>query len=135
MSKKVTSVSIDEALAKRLEHDEHVNASGLFNQFLKEYYSTGSADGLELRLQQVEREIDETKADLERLEDERDRLLEMKEQRDEDREPELEEALDVLASIPDEKLGPKNPAVMNHANSLGIAPQRLAEKAKGQPAD
>lgn len=135
MSKTVTSVSIDEAMAKRLEHDEHVNASGLFNQFLKEYYAAGSADGLDIRVQQLNREIDKKEDEIQRLEEERDRLLEMKEQRDEDRAPELDEALDVLGSIPDQKLGPKNPAVVNHANSLGMAPRKLAEKAKGQPVD
>jgi len=135
MSKKVTSVSIDEELGRRLENDDHVNASGLFNQFLKEYYATGSVDGVDLRLRRLDRELQKARDKVERLEAEREELLERKEQQEEAQSEELEEALDVLQSIPNRKLGPDNPAVVNHANDLGLSPRELAEKAKGQPAD
>lgn len=128
MGKKVTSVSIDEELSKRLKHDEHVNASGLFNQFLKEYYSTGSADGLDFRLIQVEQEIEKKCDELERLKKERDRLREAKEQREEERDPELDQTVEQLRSIPEGKLGPKNPAVVQQAQNLGMSPQQLMNK-------
>jgi len=127
MSRKVTSVSIDEHLHERLKEDKHVNASGLFNEFLREYYATGSVDGLEFQLRKTKRELEDARDRVERLEREYQELKQLQENRQQESDPKLEEKVDVLSSIPDEKLTADNPAVVNHAADLNMRPNKLAQ--------
>ena len=127
MGRKVTSVSIDESLHERLKEDKHVNASGLFNEFLREYYATGSVDGLEFQLRKTKRELEDARDRVERLEQEYQELKKLQEDRQQDTDPKLEKKVDVLGSIPDEKLTADNPAVINHAADLNMRPAELAE--------
>lgn len=142
VGKEVTSVSVDSDLKKQLEDDPEVNVSGLFNQFLREYYDSGTADGLDARIRELDRRIEEKERkierledDVERLRDERDDLQERKEQREERQDPKVEEAVSTLASIDDGKLSPDNPAVRNHANDLNMAPDALCERVREAKGD
>jgi len=137
VGKEVTSVSVDPDLKKRLEDDPEVNVSGLFNQFLREYYGSGAADGLDARIRELDRQIEEKEREIERLSDdveqlraERDDLQQRKEQREERQDPKVEEAVSTLASIGDGKLSPDNPAVVNHANDLNMTPDALCERVR-----
>lgn len=130
MSKTVTSVSLDQDLHERLQEDEHVNASGLFNSFLREYYSTKSVDGVDFRIREVDRRLDEATDRVDRLEEEKQRLKEQKEERQQMRGESLEDKLMLLDTIPNHKLDKDNPAVINHASDLCMPPRELAEEAR-----
>ena len=130
MGNTVTSVSIDDDLHERLQEDERVNASGLFNSFLREYYSTGAADGVQFRIREVERRLDEATERVDRLEEEKQRLKEQKAERQQMRGESLEDKLMILDSIPNNQLDKDNPAVINHANDLCMPPRELAEEAR-----
>jgi len=136
-NKSRTSVSIDPDLKERLENDPSVNASGLFNQFLREYYERGQADGLEARIRDLtteieakESELERLQEDLEQLREERDDLQERLEDRDEGADPQVQEAISTLASIGERKLTPDNPAVQTQAQKLGMKPGVLCEQVR-----
>lgn len=130
VAKKVTSVSIDEDLRQRLDESEHINASGLFNSFLREYFSTGSADGLDFHIRQVESELADARDKVKRLEAKREELLNQKQKRESEVQEELEARLDRLSSINRDMLGPENPAITKHANELGMQPTQLVEEVR-----
>lgn len=128
--KSVTSVSVDEELHEQLRQDEHVNASGLFNKFLREYYSTGAVDGVNFRLRRVERELEKSRDRVKRLEEERDELRQLKEEKEAEKRENIGEVLDTLLTIDEEMLTSENPAVVTKAADLDISPEELAERAR-----
>jgi len=144
VGKEVTSVSVDSDLKKRLEDDPEVNVSGLFNQFLREYYDSGTTDGLDARIRELdrrieekEREIERLRDDLEQLRDERDDLQVRKEQREERQDPKVEEAVSKLADRdgPITDLTPDNPAVRTKANKLNMSPEALCDRVREAKGD
>jgi TolA-binding protein len=137
VGKERTSVTIDPDLKERLEAEPGVNASGLFNQMLRQYFNAGSVDGLterirdlEDRIEAKERERERLTEELETLREEREELLERKQERDQGANSELQKTVEELAEIATRKpefWGPDNPALKNHAQDLGIPPSELYE--------
>lgn len=130
MTKERTSVTVDEELKKRIDKDESLNVSGLFNQFLREYYSTGSVSGVDVRLELVEQELQDARDKVERLEAERDQLVNAKEVRQERERDKLEDCLNRLDGIAYDNLTADNPAVTTQAEKVGMSPSEFAKKAR-----
>lgn len=130
MGKTVTSVSLDEDIAEMVDDDPHVSRSSLVNQFLREYYSTGTASGLQFRLRRIERELEQAREKADKLEQERDQLEAKLEKRESEVTDGLDEKLDRLTSIPAEKLSEENPAIVKQAQKLNMPPSELYERVK-----
>lgn len=125
------TVTINEALDEELR-DRPLNASQIVNDLLQEYLIGGdsAAIGREIRIQHIEKEIQEQQNKrerinrrIERLRNERERLeREINEQQAEFQEK-LEEASEYVEGRP-----PDNPAVKNWAEKLSMDPVELKER-------
>lgn len=127
VSKAVTSVSVDKDLFERLKNDEHINVSGLFNDFVREYYANGSVSGLEKRIERINAEIETKEAELKQLRKERDRYKERLEIKEEGKSDSIEDAIQDLDMSP-EYCTKDNPAIQKRAREIGVRPEKLAER-------
>jgi len=132
VAKKKTSVSIEERVYERLQNDPHINVSALVNQLLCQYYSTGTADGLELRRKRIERDLARTREKESKLEEQLAELEDAEQQRQDEKHENIEQALENLSGIPGYRLTADNPGIVNQANKIGIPPEELLERLKEQ---
>jgi len=127
--KERTSITIDKDVYEYLSQSE-VNQSGLINELVKEYKDNQNRQvaALELRYNHL---IDEGEDLQDRAEDKFEKAAEVKELLEEAKgkdSKQLQEAIDALGSIPEEKLEPDNPAVQNWAAKLNMDEGSLIEK-------
>lgn len=133
MSKKVTSVSLDEDVAERFAHDDSLNLSGTANRLLRQYLDgdRGEVAMLELREEQLKSEISSLESDLENkraeLELVQERLADTRAEKAEEREDVLPEAADVFDRMPQSELTEENEAVQNWARKADLAPAELLD--------
>lgn len=129
MGKKRRSVSLDEDVAELVEAHDSLNFSGLVNQFARRYFEAGSDtdEALRLRLEHIERQIEETEEELDALRAERDRIEEQLADRREEVDEAVEEFLQTVDPGPRFDLSPENPAVRNYASKAGVTPERFVE--------
>jgi len=125
-SKKVKSVSVDEDIAEAVDSDDSINLSGLVNEFLKSYFTSGEShrSAIQTRLDQIEEEIDETQDRLDQLRKERQRLEELLEQEEAELEPMRRKCVDLFYG---RDVEPDNPGVENWAVKMGMTPKQLLE--------
>jgi len=130
-TKERKTFSLDPEVAEELD-EKGLNASAVVNDLLTEYLigGTSAAIGKELRIKDIERELDEQLKErdrinrrIERLRNERERLEREIEQQQEQREQRLREAAGYVRGK-----SPDNPAVENWAEKLSMPPKELLRK-------
>jgi len=126
MTKERISASVDPEVEAYLSR-ESVNASGLINQLVKQQMASGveSKQLLQLRLDQINSEIDRHESQLESLEKEREGIKSRLEKLKSDEKAEVRETLDQLKSVP---WAPDNPAIQTNADDLDMEPSELIDR-------
>lgn len=136
--KKRRSFSIDEDVASQLTDRENLNASGVVNELLRQYLAQGeSADaGLQMRLKDLDREIDQLKTEkgrvetkIERKKREREDVRRQIEQRREKGREHIDAFVEKVLTqgFPKENLKASNPAVKNYATKASMTPEKFIE--------
>lgn len=126
MGKTPRSFSIDESIDELLGQRDDLNPSGAVNTFLQEYVAEGQSTeaALAVREKQLEDALDEAKGEVRQIENELERVrASLDEKRDNRRD--VFESFESLTGTP---LEPSNPAVQNHAEKLGMAPETFVKK-------
>jgi chromosome segregation ATPase len=123
MSKERISASVDPEVDAYLSR-ETVNASGLINQLVKQQMSAGddSKQLLQLRLEQINSEIDRHESQLETLEKEREGVKKRLEKIKEEEHGQRQKTLERLETVPWKE---DNPAIKTNAEDLGMEPHEL----------
>lgn len=127
MPKTSRSFSIDEDLDELLSNRDDINPSGAVNTFLHELVASGQGTeaALAVRREQIERQLDEARGEVRRLENELERVEASLEDKRENRR-EVFEAFENLHI--NGQLAPANPAVQRHAERLGMSPEVFLAK-------
>ena len=132
MPKTPRSFSIDEDLDEVLADRDDINASGLVNQFLRDYVAGGKGKeaALELRLDALDEEIAELEQDLRQKERERERI---ESQLDDLRSSTNDVVREFVRMIEAEEFDPAdltadNAAVTSHAGDAGLPADVFIEK-------
>lgn len=133
MSKRVTSVSLDNDVRRYIDQTTDLNTSALVNAMLRQYFEAGTSDALEYRLRELNREIESKRDQLDNLINERDRIAETIEDRDNELNAKLDEAIEQLSTIPPGMLDEDNPAVQKYASELNRPAREVIEEVKKQP--
>jgi len=126
MSKDRISATVDESVSEQLERDS-INASGLVNKLLKQYFASGgqSQDMLKLRERQLLSDIESLESKLATKQDELELVQsELAEIRKEKRGT-REEVFETLENVPWEE---SNPAIQQRAEELGMKPAELIDR-------
>lgn len=130
VSKKVTSVTLDEEIADHFSDDPSKNLSGTVNMLLEQYLSGngGELAMLELRQQQLESEVEELSG---RLDTKREELEQVTRRIREIETNQTDEAVDAATELLDKFDGEvpaaDNPAVENHASNVEMDPTAFVE--------
>lgn len=132
MSKKRKSVSLDESVANEIDRRSHLNFSALVNDLVQEYLAGGKTGSLresvlEVRLERIERQIEEKQEQIEHLREERDYLEDMLAQEDTQSDSLIEEIPDGVLHISDDKLNAENEAIITQAQKMNRTPAELVE--------
>jgi len=132
MSKKRKSVTIDESLYDKIDQRSEINFSSLVNDLVKHYFA-GNATAhktkaaLEVQLQHKQDEVEQKEEQLQRLREQVEELEQLIEEHEDQQDPLVEEALEVLQDLPADKLHSENDAIVNWASKIGISPAKLVE--------
>lgn len=136
MSKTPRSFSIDEDVNEMLSDRDDINASGLVNQFLRDYVAGGKGKeaALELRLESLDEDIGELEQDLRQKKRERERI---ESQLDSMRSSTNEYVAEFVKMIEAEEfdpanLEPDNAAVHSHAGDAGLPADVFIEKVEAR---
>lgn len=123
MSKERISASVDPEVEAYLSR-ETVNASGMINKLVKQQMSSGgdSKQLLQLRLEQINSEIERHNSQVETLKKERKGIKKRLESLEEEKHGQLQETLEKLETVP---WKPDNPAIKTQAEELDMTPQEL----------
>lgn len=128
MSKKRTSLSLDEPIADEVQRRDELNLSGLVNDFLRGYLSYGdkTSAALEARLEALERQREQLQTELDDVESEMEEVQELIEAQHETADKH-DDVLDDLAEdlAYGDDLHRENPAVQTWARKLELRPQDL----------
>lgn len=132
MPKTPRSFSIDEDVDELLADRDDINASGLVNQFLRDYIAGGKGKeaALELRLDALDEEIADLEQELRQKKRERDRI---ESQLDDLRSTTNDAVADFVAMIREDEFDPANLAadniaVQNYASDAGLPADVFVEK-------
>jgi len=130
MSKERTSISVDPEVASYLKQ-EGVNASGTVNRLVKAEMGGQASEHhlIQLRLEQVESDIESLRSRLDNKMEERDRLQSRLDTAESVNAKKIQDAVDVFD---DETLTPDNIAVENWADDMGIPPEEFVARVKQQ---
>lgn len=138
MSKKRRTISIDEDIEDELSSREHLNASSIMNELLRQYLFQGESQdaALHMRKKDLEKEIEDTRREIahletkvERLQDEKAKVNDMlRERRREGHEEIAEFAETVAAGDFNGELAPDNPAIQNYAQNANMTPERFLDE-------
>jgi len=133
MSKERQTVSIDEEVLEEVK-DTEGNVSGVVNRLLREYVASAGDGpiGLEMKLRDIEQKLDQAMTErdrvnrrIERLRNQKTRVEEEIEDRQNVQKQRLEDAADALQNTPPD---PTNPAVQNWAEKVGVPAQELLRR-------
>jgi chromosome segregation ATPase len=131
MSKKPRSISIDEDLDERLR-ERNVNVSAVINEFLREYFVGGDAKSVakQLRLQDIEREIEDAQSERDRLARRIERLRKERSKIEKEMEENKSERRDTLVEFYEEfgMVEEVNPVVEAWADKVEMEPKRFVEE-------
>jgi len=135
MSKQRKSITIEPHLVDEIDRRNELNFSALVNELLENYFYEGDSPhkmktALQVRLNRIESKLDEKEKRIQQLQKEREEIEELIEEKEGQEDPQIEEAVEVLQTIPEGQLTKDNPAVQNQAGQVGISPSRLIEKVK-----
>lgn len=124
------SITVEEDVNKMLSQ-ERVNASGLLNDLARQHFSSGGSREmiLDLRIDQVESDIEELESRIESKKDELDRLKNEKRMIAEQQSEEIEEAIKAVEKVPPEDRAVDNPAVEKAATGVDLTPRELLNRA------
>jgi len=125
MNKERRTVTLDPAVDEYLDRPG-VNASELVNELMKEYMNGdgGKANIREFRMRQLQSDIDALQKRLNQRKREYDQLKEARTEAEEEREQELQEAVNVF-SRPDVKLKKNRQKVRSWANELDMTQEEF----------
>lgn len=137
MSKKRKSVTIDESLAKEIDQRSEINFSSLVNDLVDHYFAGDATShktktALEVQLQHVQDEIEQKEERLRQLRKREEELEQLIEEYEDQRDPLIEEALEKLRTLPDDKIHTENDAIVHQAGKIGIPPAKLVELLKNE---
>ena len=129
MAKQPRSFTVDEDIADELSRRNDLNASGVVNDFLREYLDTSADNQAEAMVRQLKRDIREIDSDIEDLESKRqskvEQLQEWKARRDEIDAEREQDALELVDGAPPD---PQNARVQVAAERLEIPPEEMVER-------
>jgi len=136
VSKTPRSFTIDEDIAEALSERDDINASGVVNDFLREFVSGGKSTeaALEVRLNQLDEEIADVEQELTRLRRERERV----ETRLDERRSALAEELDEFEAMIDRgefapsNIDASNPAIQKAAQRAEVEAHKFATELEGR---
>lgn len=138
MTKKRKTVSVDKDVHNELTSRQHLNASSIVNELLRQYLFQGESQdaALHMRKKDLEREIENTRQEmshleskLERLQDEKEEVKDMLRSRRREGEEEIQTFADKVAA--GEFMGelePDNPAIQTHAQKANMTPERFIKE-------
>lgn len=117
------SATVDPEVAAYLSQNT-VNTSGLINRLVKQYMtgSDTSREMLQLRQNQLESQLSQLTSQQDSVVKELEQVEKELQKLDQQEETELQESLEVLASVPWEI---DNPAIQQHAVDLDMDPEDL----------
>jgi len=126
VSKERRAVSLDAEVDAYLARDE-VNASGLVNDLVKRHMNgdAGAEAMRELRERQIRSEIESHESQAEQKREELQRLQEVAEEEADDREADLQAAIERCEGIPRD---PDNPAIQTQARKVGMEPEAFVDE-------
>lgn len=136
VSKTPRSFTIDEDIAEALSDRDDINASGVVNDFLREFVTGGKSTeaALEVRLNQLDEEIADVEQELTRLRRERERV----ETRLDERRSALAEELDEFEAMIDRgefdpaDIDPSNLAIQKAASRAEVEAHKFAAELEGR---
>lgn len=137
------SFTIDEDLGEELGRRDDINASAVVNRFLREYLVKGEGPdvALAIRIEEIERELENKRAERARLQsriEELERQRETVQRRMDDRTDVFEEQLTEFvekvedSEFPRENIQPDNPAIQNAAVKGNVTPDRFCDELEGR---
>lgn len=127
MGKERLSITVDEEVAEEVKNREEINVSGLCNQYLSDYVTSGESERavLEARVDRLEEDVSDTRETLERKERRLKRAKEQLEAFDKRAEDDLERELGRVQSIPSD---PTHPEIQRIATDYDHSATEVAEK-------
>lgn len=134
VSKKRKTVSVDEDVHNELSNRDHLNASSIVNELLRQYLFQGESQdaALHMRKKDLEREIENTRQEighleskLERLQDEKEQVKEMIRERRREGYEEIEDAAETIRDSPNFNVSVDNPAIQQWAQKANMTPERF----------
>lgn len=124
---------LDDEAAELLDEHADDNHSEIIRELVKEYYTAGVYDpedaALNVRKQEIERQITEMQAQMESLQEEREKLAELV---DDDQESDIEEIASGISMNKPSMATADNIAIRETANQNGVDPAVLAEVVREQ---
>jgi uncharacterized protein YlxW (UPF0749 family) len=142
MAKKRKTVSIDEDVHNQLSSQEHINASSIVNELLRQYLFQGESQdaALHMRKKDLEKQIEETRQEIthleskvERLQDEKEQVKQMIQDRRREGIKEIEKFADIIQQGDFAgEIEPDNPAVQNYAQDANMTPTRFVQEVEDQ---
>lgn len=106
---------------------EHDNASALVNELLEQYRKGSDKEtvGIDLQIEQKQRELQERRKEVERIERDIEELEQLRAGISKQEDAQLSEAKEALANTPKE---PTNDAIQSWASDLGMTPAQLIDE-------
>lgn len=143
MSKKRRTFSIDEDIDGQFRDKEHVNASATVNKLLREYLAAGKEPeaALNVRLREIEAELQRKREEKARIESNIDRLEREKDdvaakirQREHNQQEPIDNYVENVqnAATPDKLLDVDNEALKTHAQEANMTPSRFLERVEAE---
>lgn len=141
MGKKRKTFSLDEDVQQELSSRDHLNASSLANEFFRQYLFQGESQdaALHMRKNDLDRKIENTRQEishleskLERLQDEKEQVKDMIQQRRRQGYEEIEDAVETIRGSPNFDLSVENPAIQQWAENANMTPERFVEEVEAR---
>jgi len=143
MSKQRRTFSIDEDIDNRFKQQEHLNASATVNKLLREYVAAGKEPeaALNVRLREVESELQQKREEkarieshIERLEREKDDIAAKIREREKNQQKPVMDFVDLVKQSPNKErlLDTDNDALEKHAERANLTPTRFLEKVEAE---
>jgi DNA anti-recombination protein RmuC len=143
MSKQRRTFSIDEDIDNRFKQQEHLNASATVNKLLREYVAAGKEPeaALNVRLREVESELQQKREEkarieshIERLEREKDDIAAKIREREKNQQKPVMDFVELVKRTPNKErlLDADNDALEKHAERANLTPTRFLEKVEAE---
>lgn len=143
MSKETKSFSLDADIADQLKRRDDLNASAIVNRMLREYLASGKAPdaALTMRLEKLEQQIENARAErerldaqIQRLEEEKDEVRRQMRTRDDKQTEQVVEVAQMVQSgqIPEDRLEPTATVIQHRAGKADMAPERFINEVQSE---